>query len=153
MTKKNRFSMLELEGTKSNTREEEIGPLPKISSQPKEKIPKDYKVIVPKDDFQNNLKRHKLTEKIDEIEKHKIDLKLEALDARKRGIIWITLGIVIIVVSLRNFLFYFEKESHVSGDTRYVNYIRQTMTPSSWLVLAFITGLSLYLYHHKKGKK
>lgn len=156
MSKKNRFSMLEIKGEKLPSQVAE----PSKTVHEDHKRPKDFKIVVEKDEFKKNLEKHKSMEKIEVIEKQKIELNLHFKTLKRDAYIKIALGILIITLVLNKYLFStYSGEGIVqnadgSADNIVIRNISQ-MTKSNYLILGIIAIFFIYLYitENKKGKK
>lgn len=125
------------------------------------KKPKDFKIVIQKDEFSKNLERHNLHQKINTIEKKKVEIGLEVILMKKRGWIKIGIGILFIVLSLNRFYYNQMPPSTatvemVNGDD--VTTITTTtgaMTHFNYIILGLLFVLFgvLYFTGDKKDKK
>ena len=158
MEKKNRFSMLEIKG--GDKKSPGIGNSAKsIPPHTKEefKRPKDFKVVIEKDEFSKNLERHHLTEKVTTIEKQKVDIALDVSEIKKRAWAQIAIGVVIIIFSLKRFFIRHDvsKTTYMDGEedvTVYSGTISE-MTPFNYVIFVLLALLFSYLYFSGKKKK
>lgn len=146
--------MLEIKGEKS--------PLKNIEQtkavHEDHKRPNDFKIVVEKNEFKKNLEKHKSMEKIETIEKQKIELNLHFKTLKKQAYIKIALGIFIVILTLNKFLFStYSKdglEQSADGSWNYVvihNISR--MTKSNYFILGILATFFTYLYFSEKNKE
>lgn len=144
MSKKNRFTMLEGIGKNPETSKED-------TIQDTKSRPKDVQVVVPQDAFEQNLKKHKLTEKISDIEKQKIDIKIQINKARLRAMTWITLGVFFIAIAFNKFGKRTITRTEV-GETEGTHFVNETVMSSTNYLIVGVLVLVFYFYN-RKGKK
>jgi hypothetical protein len=158
MEKKNRFSMLEVKGHDKKSPQNETGSnsAPEISKE-EYKRPKDFKIVVPKDEFSKNLERHNLSEKVVTIEKKKIEIAYEVSQIKMRGYAKIAIGVVIVFASLKKFFFNHEvgRETYMNDkdDVTVITSTFSEMTTANYIIMALLILLFGFLYYSGKKKE
>lgn len=152
MTKKNRFSMLEVEKNDQKSTPTEI-------PEKEENVPKQFKVIVEQDEFRKNLERHRLTEKINNIEKQKIDIKVSVKKIKQQAYLKILAGILIVFYAIRMYVlpqFIGSEYDKTPGSFDIINrYKDSEMTSLNYVIIIVLVILFsyIYLFAKDKGKK
>ena len=162
MEKKNRFSMLEIKdgdkkalqkegGTRSASQKENI-------ANQEYKRPKDFKVVVKNDEFEKNLQKHSLFEKVTTLEKKKVEIGINIAGMKTRAWAKIAIGVIIVIAGLRKFIFAQEVSSRVyfdatNEDVTEITKFLPTMTPINYIILGLLVLLFGYLYYSGKNKE
>jgi hypothetical protein len=154
MTKKSRFSMLEVEKNDLRDTPKEV---------PEEikgiKSPKQFKVVVETDEFRKNLEQHRLTEKIKIIEKQKINIKVDVKRIKQQAYLKILAGALIVFYSLNRYIFPRFMSSKIEmRDNEVVDlrlYKDSQMTSENYIIIGGLVIFFIYLYisDKNKGKK
>lgn len=125
--------------------------------QKKERPTKDYKVVVEQEEFDRNLQKARLKEKVTEIERKKIDLRLATNIHKSNAYKKFLLGIVIIFFALRSF---FEAKEEMRlfqvGDDEWVYELithRKILSREGILTILGLIAVFTLIYYIRKGKK
>lgn len=110
--------------------------------------------IIDDSEFERNLKKHKLKEDIQAIEKKKIDIKIEVKRSRAQAFALIGLGLIFIYISLNKFYAWKYLNSEISGDTYYRYFSRNEMSAQNYGFLGFLILLGTFWFlKSKRGEK
>lgn len=144
MNKKNRFSMLEVDVEKGQ-RQVESNVQDSLEGQdiPKRVLPKeDITVVIPEENFKNNLERHKLKMQQKEIKRRKIIITKESEIMKASAYIKIYLGLAIILYVV------------VRTVVQYVMYPDQiTDLDIAKQVAIIVVGILVQIYFGRNNKK
>jgi hypothetical protein len=152
--KKNRFAMLEVESPikeeiKKSVAKAETVPVP--NEKPRNLVT----VLVPDEEFKENLKHHKLLAQQKEIPFQKKEIESKILRLKKEAWIKIVLGFFIVAMAIKKFVSALESRSMKDlGDNHYeVTVQHNQMTIVDYVLIALVIAFVIYFYKGKKNKE
>jgi hypothetical protein len=149
--KKNRFAMLEVESPAKVDTKQSASTTEKLPTS-KEKPRNFAKVIIEDDEFENNLRQHKLINQQKEIPHQKKEIESKILRLKKEAWIKIGIGVLIIVFSFKKFFLNDFAIKHIGYDEEELVITHHKLANNDYFLIASIVIFIIYIFKTKKKK-
>lgn len=152
MSKKNRFSMLEINNGDQSSEKmlNEKNPTP--NEDIKKKPVKEVKTIIPNKEFEENLKKHKLKEQVKDLHLKKQVIQSNIIFVRKMAWIKISIGILIVAMVFKKYIFK-TRSINIVGEDKAELIINKNVLTSQDIILIILVVVFTYLMFFYKDKK
>lgn len=151
MNKKNRFSMLEVE-PKGKENSKASAPLNEGPCPERSQAVNRPKVIVADEDFENNLKHHKLKIQVKELQHQKKVIESRILRIKREAWIKIILGIFIIATVARKYVQGDRQAKNIGNNQIEVLITKSTFNMNDFLIVILILIFIYYQFFANKKK-
>ena len=155
MNKKNRFSMLEVGPEDKTAKLPSAENIANKNPEVSKKFVKEMKTIIPNNEFEENLKKHKLKEQIKDIHVKKQVIESKILQIKKMAWIKIAIGIYIVVLVSKKYIWDDSRIKALGNGEGELIVTKQSLNQNDVILIILIISF-IYLsffYKNTKDKK
>lgn len=155
MNKKNRFSMLEVGSEDKTSKQSPAEKIAKENPEVSKKLVKEMKTIIPNNEFEENLKKHKLKEQVKDIHVKKQVIESKILQIKRMAWIKIAIGIYIVVLVSKKYIWSDSRIKALGNGEGELIVTKQSLNQNDVILILLIIAF-IYLsffYKNTKDKK